>query len=122
MISGPRRARLEWPAQGDDMAEPWGMNDEGESLDPEQVLARALARRGDIFEQFRVLIRESAATYDLISKTAGYVHHYKGASHSAQQLSGTMRELIALSMLAAKGEHGFTPNHVRRLYMHGVTN
>jgi len=100
----------------------WGTNDDGESLDPSEVLARALARRGDIFDQFRLLIQESPATYDLISKTAGYVHHYSGKTGSAQELSGVMRELIALSMLAAKGEHGFAPNHVRRLYMHGVTN
>lgn len=99
-----------------------GVNDEGESLHPDQVLARALARRGDTFDQFKLLIRESPATYDLISKTAGYVHHYTGKTGSAQQLSGVMRELIALSMLAAKGEHGFAPNHVRRLYNHGITN
>lgn len=99
-----------------------GVNDEGESLDPDAVLARALARRGDTFDQFKLLIRESPATYDLISKTAGYVHHYTGKTGSAQQLSGVMRELIALCHLAAKGEHGFAPNHVRRLYHHGVTN
>lgn len=99
-----------------------GLNDEGESLHPDEVLARALARRGDIFDQFKLLIRESAPTYDLISKTAGYVHHYTGKTGSSQQLSGVMRELITLAMLAAKAEHGFTPNHVRRLYNHGVTN
>ncbi|WP_159595880.1 carboxymuconolactone decarboxylase family protein [Hydrogenophaga sp. BPS33] len=99
-----------------------GVNDEGESLHPDAVLQRALARRGDIFDQFKLLIRESAATYDLISKTAGYVHHYTGKTGSAQQLSGVMRELITLAMLAAKAEHGFTPNHVRRLYNLGVTN
>ncbi|MDO9435161.1 carboxymuconolactone decarboxylase family protein [Hydrogenophaga sp.] len=104
------------------MSQEHGVNDEGESLHPDEVLARAIARRGDIFDQFKLLIRESAPTYDLISKTAGYVHHYVGQTGSSQQLSGVMRELIALSMLAAKAEHGFTPNHVRRLYNHGVTN
>ncbi|MDH4376831.1 MAG: carboxymuconolactone decarboxylase family protein [Ramlibacter sp.] len=104
------------------MTKDYGLNDEGESLHPDEVLARALKRRGDIFDQFKVLIRESAPTYDLISKTAGYVHHYTGKTGSQQQLSGVMRELITLSMLAAKAEHGFTPNHVRRLYNLGVTN
>lgn len=100
----------------------YGVNDEGEDLHPEQVLARALARRGDTFDEFKLLIRERPATYDLISKTAGYVHHYTGQSGSAQQLSHPMRELIALCQLAAKGEHRFAPNHVRRLYNLGVTN
>lgn len=104
------------------MTTDYGFNDEGESLNPDQVLARALARRGDIFDEFRLLISESPATYDLISKTAGYVHHYTGRSGSKQELSGVMRELIALCHLAAKGEHGFAPNHVRRLYGHGITN
>ncbi len=104
------------------MTKDYGVNDEGESLHPDEVLARALKRRGDTFDQFKLLIRESAPTYDLISKTAGYVHHYTGKTGSQQQLSGVMRELITLSMLAAKAEHGFTPNHVRRLYNLGVTN
>jgi alkylhydroperoxidase/carboxymuconolactone decarboxylase family protein YurZ len=107
---------VEQPASG------YGVNDENEDLSPESVLARALARRGDTFDEFKLLIREHPATYDLISKTAGYVHHYTGKTGSAQQLSGVMRELIALCMLCAKGEHRFSPNHVRRLYCLGVTN
>lgn len=103
-------------------ADPYGANDEGEDLHPDAVLARALARRGDTFDEFKLLIREQSATYDLISKTAGYVHHYTGKTGSAQQLSGVMRELITLCQLCAKGEHRFSPNHVRRLYCHGVTN
>jgi alkylhydroperoxidase/carboxymuconolactone decarboxylase family protein YurZ len=102
--------------------DPYGVNDEGEDLHPDAVLARALARRGDTFDEFKLLIREQSATYDLISKTAGYVHHYTGKTGSAQQLSGVMRELITLCQLCAKGEHRFSPNHVRRLYCHGVTN
>ena len=101
---------------------PFGTNDEGEDLHPEQVLARALARRGDTFDEFKLLIREKPATYDLISKTAGYVHHYTGRGGDAQQLSHPMRELITLAMLAARGEHRFAPNHVRRLYCLGVTH
>ena len=100
----------------------YGFNDEGEDLSPERVLERAIARRGDIFDQFRLLVAEAPQTYDLISKTAGYVHHYSDTSGSRDQLSSVMRELIALCHLCAKGEHGFAPNHVRRLYMHGVTN
>ena len=61
-------------------------------------------------------------TYDLISKTAGYMHHYKGSAGAEQNLSGTMRELIALCQLCAKGDDRFAANHVRRLWGHGVTN
>lgn len=110
------------PALPPDIASAYGTNDEGEDLHPDQVLARALARRGDTFDEFKLLIREKPATYDLISKTAGYVHHYTGRSGDAQQLSHAMRELITLAMLAARGEHRFAPNHVRRLYCLGVTN
>jgi len=103
-------------------ASAYGTNDEGEDLHPDQVLARALARRGDTFDEFKLLIREKPATYDLISKTAGYVHHYTGRAGDAQQLSHPMRELITLAMLSARGEHRFAPNQVRRLYCLGVTN
>ena len=98
------------------------MTQDDENMSPEAVIARAIARRGEIFDEFRLLATESPRTYDLISRTAGYMHHYKGSESAGQQLSGTMRELIALSQLAAKGDDRFAANHVRRLWERGVTN
>ncbi len=95
---------------------------EPEDMSAEAVIARAIARRGEIFEEFKLLARESPRTYDLISKTAGYMHHYAGEEGAAQKLSGTMRELIALCQLCAKGDDRFAANHVRRLWQRGVTN
>src|SRR5512144_1450287 len=66
---------------------------DNEDMSAEAVIARAIARRGEIFDEFRLLARESPRTYDLISKTAGYMHHYTGEAGAAQKLSGTMREL-----------------------------
>ena len=93
-----------------------------EDMSPDAVIARAIARRGEIFEEFKLLARELPHTYDLISKTAGYMHHYAGEESSDQKLSGTMRELIALCQLCAKGDDRFAPNHVRRLWARGATN
>jgi alkylhydroperoxidase/carboxymuconolactone decarboxylase family protein YurZ len=96
--------------------------DRNEDMSAEAVIARAIARRGEIFEEFKLLARESPRTYDLISKTAGYMHHYAGEEGATQNLSGTMRELIALCQLCAKGDDRFAANHVRRLWSRGVTN
>lgn len=93
-----------------------------EDMSSEAVIERAIARRGEIFDEFRLLAQESPRTYDLISKTAGYMHHYTGEEGAAQKLSGTMRELIALCQLCAKGDDRFAANHVRRLWQRGVTN
>ena len=95
---------------------------DAEDMSAEAVIARAIARRGEIFDEFRLLANELPRTYDLISRTAGYMHHYKGSEGAEQQLSGTMRELIALCQLAAKGDDRFAANHVRRLWERGVTN
>jgi alkylhydroperoxidase/carboxymuconolactone decarboxylase family protein YurZ len=97
-------------------------DDSNEDMSAEAVIARAIARRGEIFDEFRLLAQESPRTYDLISKTAGYMHHYAGEEGAAQKLSGTMRELIALCQLCAKGDDRFAANHVRRLWHRGVTN
>ena len=97
-------------------------SDGEEDLSSEAVIARAIARRGEIFEEFKLLARESPRTYDLISRTAGYIHHYTGQTEERQQLSGAMRELIALCQLCAQGDDRFAANHVRRLYGLGVTN
>src|SRR5688572_17120319 len=93
-----------------------------EDMSPDAVIARAIARRGEIFEEFKLLARESPRTYDLISRTAGYMHHYSGEEGAVQKLSGPMRELIALCQLCAKGDDRFAANHVRRLWQRGVTN
>ena len=93
-----------------------------DDMSAEAVIARAIARRGEIFDEFRLLAQESPHTYDLISRTAGYMHHYQGSAGPEQTLSGTMRELIALCQLCAKGDDRFAANHVRRLWAHGVTN
>ena len=66
-----------------------------EDMSAEAVIASAIARRGEIFDEFKLLAQESPRTYDLISKTAGYIHHYAGEAGATQTLSGTMRELIA---------------------------
>lgn len=97
-------------------------DEDHEDMSAEAVIARAIARRGEIFDEFRLLAQESPRTYDLISKTAGYMHHYTGSAGAEQTLSGTMRELIALCQLCAKGDDRFAANHVRRLWGHGVTN
>ena len=97
-------------------------HDAEEDMSAEAVIARAIARRGEIFDEFRLLAQESPRTYDLISTTAGYMHHYSGSAGAGQKLSGTMRELIALCQLCAKGDDRFAANHVRRLWGHGVTN
>ena len=58
-------------------------NDDDEDMSAEAVIARAIARRGEIFDEFRLLAQESPRTYDLISKTAGYMHHYRDKRESA---------------------------------------
>ena len=97
-------------------------HDDEQDMSAEAVIARAIARRGEIFDEFRLLAQESPRTYDLISTTAGYMHHYQGSAGAEQKLSGVMRELIALCQLCAKGDDRFAANHVRRLWGHGVTN
>jgi alkylhydroperoxidase/carboxymuconolactone decarboxylase family protein YurZ len=98
------------------------IDENDQDMSPEAVIARAIARRGEIFEEFKLLARESPRTYDLISRTAGYMHHYSGEEGAAQKLSGPMRELIALCQLCAKGDDRFAANHVRRLWQRAVTD
>ena len=93
-----------------------------ESLDPEDVLARATAARGDIFPEWKPIAYALPQTYDLINRTGSYLHQYHGQSPEAQALSGPMRELIAIPALCAKGDMRHAPNHVRRIYRMGVTN
>ena len=93
-----------------------------EDLSPEAVLARATASRGDIFPEWKILANASPRTYDLINKTVSYLHQYANQDAATQQLSGPMRELIAIPALCAKGDLRHAPNHVRRIYRMGVTN
>ena len=94
----------------------------GSAPDPEEVLARVIANRGDIFEEFKLLIRTMPRAYELNQKVAGYVHQYRTLGTADQLLSLPMRELIATAQLCAKGEDRFAPNHVRKLWRLGVTN
>ena len=59
---------------------PSSETDSEEDMSAEAVIARAIARRGEIFDEFRLLAQESPRTYDLISRTAGYMHHYQGSA------------------------------------------
>jgi alkylhydroperoxidase/carboxymuconolactone decarboxylase family protein YurZ len=91
-------------------------------LSPEAVVARATAARGDIFPEWKILAQASPRTYDLVTRTGGYFHHYHGETAADQQLSGSMRELIATPALCAKPDWRHSPNHVRRMYRMGLTN
>lgn len=91
-------------------------------LRPEAVLARATAARGDIFPEWKPLAYASPKTYHLINQTVSYLHSYHGQEATLEQLSGPMRELIAIPALGAKGDLRHAPNHVRRAYRMGLTN
>ena len=91
-------------------------------LSAEDIMARFIAERGDLFEEFHLMAREIPETVNGIRRTAGYVHFYENQTASDQELSGPMRELIATAQLCAKNDDRFAPNHVRRLYRMGVNN
>lgn len=93
-----------------------------DQLSADDLMARFIAERGDIFEEFALMAREVPGAVDLVRRAAGYVHFYEGQTAPDQVLSGPMRELIALCQLCAKNDDRFAPNHVRRLYRLGVTN
>ena len=93
-----------------------------EFLSSEEVMKRFVAERGDIFEEFHFVAKALPRTMNHMRVTAGYVHFYEGQTTATQELSGPMRELIALCQLCAKGDGRFAPNHVRRLYRMGITN
>lgn len=93
-----------------------------ESKTPEELLAIATKARGDIFPEWKPLAHASPETYRLITETGSYLHSYHGIEHTADQLSGPMRELIAIPALCSKGDMRHSPNHVRRAYRMGLTN
>ncbi len=91
-------------------------------LSPEAVLARATAARGDIFPEWKLLAQTSPKTYHLVNETVSYLHQYHGQQGSAENLSASMRELIAIPALCAKHDLRHAPNHIRRAYRIGLTN
>jgi alkylhydroperoxidase/carboxymuconolactone decarboxylase family protein YurZ len=91
-------------------------------LNPEAILARAIAARGDIFPEWKTLVYASPKTYHLINQTVSYLHQYHGQQASSGQLSVQMRELIAIPALCSKGDLRHAPNHIRRMYREGLTN
>ena len=95
---------------------------DAEDLSPEAVLARATAARGDIFPEWKPLAYASPKTYHLINQTVSYLHGYHGQVATSEQLSGPMRELIAIPALCTKADLRHAPNHVRRAYRLGLTN
>lgn len=91
-------------------------------LNPEAILARAIAARGDIFPEWKTLVYASPKTYHLINQTVSYLHQYHGQQAASGQLSVQMRELIAIPALCSKGDLRHAPNHIRRMYREGLTN
>jgi alkylhydroperoxidase/carboxymuconolactone decarboxylase family protein YurZ len=91
-------------------------------LTPDAVLARATRARGDIFPEWKPLAFASPETYHLINETVSYLHQYHGQERAPGALSASMRELIAIPALCAKGDLRHAPNHVRRAYRLGLTN
>jgi alkylhydroperoxidase/carboxymuconolactone decarboxylase family protein YurZ len=88
----------------------------------DEILARLTRDRGDTFKEFGLLARYLPRELDALRKAAGYVHHYEGHARPSQSLSVQMRELLALTLLASKGDDRFATNHVRRLYRLGVAD
>jgi alkylhydroperoxidase/carboxymuconolactone decarboxylase family protein YurZ len=93
-----------------------------EDRSPEAVLARAVAARGDIYPEWAYVIAATPHLFELLQKTGGYFHKYKGDAAAGDQLSGQMRELIATPALCAKPNVRYGANHVRKLYRMGVTD
>ena len=65
------------------------------ALSTESVIENAIAARGDVFPEWRLIAEASPETMAIVTQTGGYLHKYDGISGAAQQLSVQMRELIA---------------------------
>ena len=98
------------------------MSNPTDDLTPEAILARATKARGDIFPEWKPVVRALPKTYHLVNETVSYLHQYHGQADDAERLSAPMRELIAIPALAAKGDLRHAPNHIRRAYRLGLTN
>lgn len=97
-------------------------NTSGDDMSPEAVLARAVAARGDIYPEWSYVIEATPELFELLQKTGGYFHKYKGQETTADGLSEQMRELIATPALCAKPDVRYAANHVRKMYRMGLTN
>ena len=93
-----------------------------DDLNPEALLKRAAAARGDVFPEWRLVAHTVPRTYDLIGRAGSYLHQYHGEAESSGKLSAQMRELIATPALCAKIDMRHAANHVRRMYRLGMTN
>jgi alkylhydroperoxidase/carboxymuconolactone decarboxylase family protein YurZ len=91
-------------------------------LSSEAVIERAIAARGDVFPEWRLIAEASPETMAIVTQTGGYLHKYEGVGDGKQQLSVQMRELIATPAICGKGDLRHSPNHVRRMYRLGMTN
>jgi alkylhydroperoxidase/carboxymuconolactone decarboxylase family protein YurZ len=92
------------------------------ALSAEAVIEKAIAARGDVFPEWRLIAETSPETMAMVTNTGGYLHKYEGIGDSGQQLSVQMRELIATSAICSKSDLRHAPNHVRRMYRLGMTN
>ncbi len=91
-------------------------------LTADAVIEKAIAARGDVFPEWRLIAETSPETMAMVTNTGGYLHKYEGVGDSAQQLSVQMRELIATPAICSKSDLRHAPNHVRRMYRLGMTN
>ena len=91
-------------------------------LSSEAVIEKAIAARGDVFPEWRLIAEASPETMAIITNTGGYLHKYEGVGGESQELSVQMRELIATPAICSKSDLRHAPNHVRRMYRLGMTN
>jgi alkylhydroperoxidase/carboxymuconolactone decarboxylase family protein YurZ len=100
------------------------MNDDQpeSALSAEAVIEKAIAARGDVFPEWRLIAKTSPETMAMVTNTGGYLHKYEGVGDAGQQLSVQMRELIATPAICSKSDLRHAPNHVRRMYRLGMTN
>lgn len=91
-------------------------------LNVEAVIQKAIAARGDVFPEWRLIAETSPETMATVTNTGGYLHKYEGVGDAGQQLSVQMRELIATPAICGKSDLRHAPNHVRRMYRLGMTN
>jgi len=93
-----------------------------EALSADAVIEKAIAARGDVFPEWRLIAETSPETMAMVTNTGGYLHKYEGVGDTEQQLSVQMRELIATPAICSKSDLRHAPNHVRRMYRLGMTN
>jgi alkylhydroperoxidase/carboxymuconolactone decarboxylase family protein YurZ len=86
------------------------------------VIEKAIAARGDVFPEWRLIAEASPETMAVVTNTGGYLHKYEGVGGEEQQLSVQMRELIAVPAICGKSDLRHAPNHIRRMYRLGMTN